>query len=370
MSTLSPVSVAIADYARRARKELGADTEPVVSYAGIWLLLGALGTALDDDDARDFLGMPATRARAAVAELCAEPGVVHARIGGWLAAGARLIGVPPIELERGLDQARLDRWAAQATDGMIEKFPVQLEPETAIVVASALALAPQWTRALEELSGDRLGLCDRAGQPAGLQTVVDTRAAGPVVVAAPPSDDGVAAYSVIAAPDIAPERVWTAIDEALEAAAAGALPDRGLPAPDGHSWRTVTQTETLTAGSEPAAGEVLWDSVLPRWSATANLDVMRAPGVSPVAAALGNLLADPTEADALQSAMAEYTATGFRAAAVTAIGVRAMSLPAMVTVPVTRVHVTFDRPHALVAVGRNGAWDGVPLVHCWVGGPS
>ena len=28
--------------------------------------------------------------------------------------------------------------------------------------------------------------------------------------------------------------------------------------------------------------------------------------------------------------------------------------------------VTFDRPHAVVAVARGGAWEGVPLFHCWV----
>ena len=368
MSEVSPVAAAVRDYAAVARAELGAHTEPVVSYTGIWLLLAGLATALDDDPgATALLGMPPSQARGAAARLCAEPGVVHARIGGWVAQAAQLIGVPPIDLERGLVQDRLDRWAAEATDGMIDSFPLVMRPDTAIVVASALALAPQWRAPLHDVGGGRLGLADSGRRTAGRQTVVHTVAAGPVAVVVPPSDDGVDVYSIIAAPDIAPAQVWAAVDEVLEAAAAGTLPDRHLPTPDGHAWRTVTRAETVDAGSEPAAGHELWDAELPRWSATADLDVTAAPGVQAMAAALGRLLAEPTEAEAVQSAMAEYTASGFRAAAVTAIGVRAMAMPMTVSMRITRVHLTYDRPHAVVAVGRGGAWDGVALVHCWVG---
>lgn len=367
MTAPSPVAAAVRGYAAAARAALGSDTAPVVSYAGIWLLLAGLATALDDDpEAPALLGMPAAQARAAADRLCAEPGVVHARIGGWLAQAVQLIGEPPIALERGLDRARLDRWAAEATDGMIDTFPLRLRPDTAIVVASALALAPQWSRPLEDLGGDRLALRDSGRRTAGRQTVADTVAAGPVAVVAPPTGDGVDVYSIVAAPEVSPGRVWAAVDEILDAAAAGTLADRRLPAPDGHAWRTVTATETVDAGTEPGAGQALWDAELPRWSATADLDVTGAPGVAAVAEALGDLLAEPTDAEAVQSAMAQYTDTGFRAAAVTAIGVRAMSMPLTVTVDVTRVHLTYDRPHAVVAVGRGGAWDGVPLVHCWV----
>jgi hypothetical protein len=34
------------------------------------------------------------------------------------------------------------------------------------------------------------------------------------------------------------------------------------------------------------------------------------------------------------------------------------------------VDLTFDRPHAVVALARGGAWAGVPLVHAWVDGES
>jgi hypothetical protein len=44
----------------------------------------------------------------------------------------------------------------------------------------------------------------------------------------------------------------------------------------------------------------------------------------------------------------------------------AMGAPQFVQRTIHRVEVTFDRPHAVVAVARGGAWEGVPLFHCWV----
>lgn len=32
--------------------------------------------------------------------------------------------------------------------------------------------------------------------------------------------------------------------------------------------------------------------------------------------------------------------------------------------------LSFDRPHAVVALARGGAWEGVPVVHAWVDGRS
>jgi hypothetical protein len=37
---------------------------------------------------------------------------------------------------------------------------------------------------------------------------------------------------------------------------------------------------------------------------------------------------------------------------------------------VRHVSLSFDRPHAVVALARGGNWEGVPLVHAWVDGES
>ena len=71
----------------------------------------------------------------------------------------------------------------------------------------------------------------------------------------------------------------------------------------------------------------------------------------------------------LQTVRAEYDADGFRAAAVTAMD-RVGSAPNFNRVEVERVDLDFQGPHAVVAVARGGAWEGVPLVSAWVGGEN
>ena len=45
-------------------------------------------------------------------------------------------------LEKLPSQDALDKWASDKTGGLLETFPVQLEPETMLVLASALVLTP------------------------------------------------------------------------------------------------------------------------------------------------------------------------------------------------------------------------------------
>ena len=68
---------------------------------------------------------------------------------------------------------------------------------------------------------------------------------------------------------------------------------------------------------------------------------------------------------AVQDAVAEFSATGFRAAAVTAIGMFGAAMPTQ-RYEVRHVAVTFDRPFAYYAVHRDS---GLILVAGWVGEP-
>jgi hypothetical protein len=33
---------------------------------------------------------------------------------------------------------------------------------------------------------------------------------------------------------------------------------------------------------------------------------------------------------------------------------------------IRRVELTFDRPHAVIAIARGGPWEGVPVFNAWV----
>ncbi len=358
---------AIRAYAARARTQLGAEQTPVISYAGLWLLLASLSANASGAAATELaeiLGLPADRATQTVKDVLAqEHPVVATALGCWVrgefARGAQL-PVPPAPMP---DQAGLDAWAEQNTRGLIRRFPADAR-FAELLIASAVVLEPSWVRPLPVVDG-RLELRTRT------QAILDTRAAGRVAVAIPDSRDGIDVISVIAAPDVAPGSVWSGLDEVVARLLAGDLEHGTLPSgspdlADGHAWTLRQETVREPSWSAPEDGADVWTSRLPRWSADADTDLTEAPGVAEVVQALRDAapaLAGPAKCN--QAAHAAYTENGFSAAAVTAMAV-AGGLPSFVERTVRRIVVEFDRPHALVAVARGGAWEGVPLVSCWV----
>jgi hypothetical protein len=366
-TTATPAGAAsrVTGYAALARATLDIAETSAVSYAGLWLLLARLAPiASDTHRARlaEVLGLPPEDAAALAADLLAAPHpTIAAALGAWSRVPVRAgLPVAPDELP---DQAGLDRWAAENTRGLIAQFPVQIDPETLLVFATALVLQPRWT---SELAFDDGGLLTLDG---GLQTIVDTHAAGYVAVAKPFSADGVDVVSVIAAPEVSPPDAWRAVDEVVAKLNAGALWHGGHPdgeLTEGHSWTVSDTTETFIEWDAPNEFDDVWCSHLPRWSGDAVSTLTAAPGVAEVAASLTEAapeLAGPTAC--VQAATATYDESGFSAAAVTALATAA-GVPMFVERTIRRIDITFDRPHAVVAIARGGAWEGVPIFHAWV----
>lgn len=363
------IARAITAFTARCRDELDRATTPVVSHAGLWLLLASVAEHVAADDRvslEEILGLPLPEAAAAARQLLAEPHpTLSAALGAWAAPDV----VTPVDVERPIpDQQTLDAWASEHTRGLIESFPLQVTDLTRVVLATALVLEPRWTRPLRTSGPDRL-LLERDG----LQAIVDTRAAGPVVVATPHSADGIDVVSVRAHPDVPPAAVWQAVDEVVALLDDGALRHGERPAdlPDhGHSWQIsrarldLTDDERHELPTSTDGTPTFWSSTLPAWSAQTTLDLGDAPGVETVGLAL-----TPQEPGAgtscTQVVRAEYDAEGFRAAAVTAMA-RAMAGPALTSVDLERVDLDFCAPHAVIAVARGGAWEGVPLISAWV----
>lgn len=82
----------------------------------------------------------------------------------------------------------------------------------------------------------------------------------------------------------------------------------------------------------------------------------------------------PVEFEARQSAVASYTREGFKAAAVTAVGMRAGSVPRFHEVVVKRIEIRFNRPFAVLACADRNVgpetWRGVPVFSAWVTEPQ
>ena len=366
------VARAITRYAARCREQLDQAIAPVVSHTGLWLLLATVAEHVTGDDRATLeqtLGMPADEASAAARRLLAEPHpTLAAAVGAWAADDV----TTPVEVERPVpDQMALDAWASHHTRGLIDSFPLQVDELTRVVLATALVLEPRWTESLVTEGSQGLKL------HGGLQTVVDTTAAGPVVVAKPHSEDGIDVVSVRAHPRVLPLQVWQAVDEVVAMLDDGALWHAeiadGLPE-RGHSWRAATvrrgllESELQRLPTDADGKPQLWTSRLPVWSARDEIDLGAAPGVAQAGSALTP--DEPAAAtEVRQVVRAEFDADGFKAAAVTAIA-RVGSAPQFVRAQVRRVDLDLRGSHAVVAVARGGAWEGVPLVSAWVPGPN
>ena len=361
------VATAVQQYAAQAREALGTSQVPVISYAGLWLLLASLAPVATDVPAISrILGCTPDEAKLQVDRLlsAAHP-TVGAAIGGWLADWVRLVEPLPIDLEGLPSQADLDRWAATETRGLIARFPLEVTPETMLLLASALVLTPKW---LAELAVDDDGML-LLEHGDGLQAIVATRAAGLVAVAKPFTEDGIDVISVIAAPDVGAPDVWAAVDEVVQQLNSGDLWNHDTPGEyltDGHAWRVADRVRTYVDADAPADGAQRWLSRLPVWSADATHDLLDAPGVAEITAPVAARLPEESDIRCVQAATAKYDENGFSAAAVTAMGFRATGMPHFVDRTVRQVEVTYDRPHAVIAIARGGLWEGVPLFHAWV----
>ncbi|MFE7096638.1 serpin family protein [Streptomyces erythrochromogenes] len=365
----------------------------VFTAAGVWPLLALLADGAGGparDELAQALGIPAEDAAGAARELLAALAGVRGlstATGLWAAADLPLEEGWSAKLPPGTrgtltgdlegDTKTLDGWASERTGGLIERMPVTLQPDTRLVLASALTLTLKWAepfrefpgrpsdgpwagRALRQLSRttDSLAPVRVAEGPAGPVTVLEVTGAGDMDIdvhlllgspAAPAADvlsTGIAAVSG-ASPSVAGE----------------ALPD-GSPGP-GLALATVEAfapqpqlSVSTVAFSLSAEHDLLEDAALFGLLTATDNNYGHFPGISRDGLAIGS---------ARQSAMARFHAAGFEAAAVTAIAARPGGAARPVTYRVRRAEVRVDRPFGFLAVHRAS---GLVLAAGWVTDPE
>ncbi|WP_089158139.1 serpin family protein [Micromonospora sp. NBS 11-29] len=397
---MNPLHAPLAHYAERLHRAAG-DTHHVASPLGAWLLLALTGPAATGQARAalaEALGVDPDDAAAAARALLAAPHPMVAtatalwertpfdELTGWRA------GLPE-QAEHGPlpDQATLDAWARERTGGLVERFPVDVTPETLLILANALATRVSWADPFEVAPAAELGAGSAwAGRlrqvlrtpPVGHRCWVSaTDRAGDVAVHAAPArtgDDGAGmlVVSVAAASEVPAGEVLAAAREL--AVTAAAMPD--APAPGRRSLFDLplgetplwTLREEPTRTFAPDGREERATAVLPCWAAESRHD-LTAPGFGfdAAARALGGLLglAEPPF-EATQSAVARFGRYGFEAAAVTAFGMVAGLPPE----GVARVaDLRFAHPYAVVAVTIDEAaspWHALPVYSAWVTEPT
>ncbi|MFG3557024.1 hypothetical protein ACGGAQ_21825 [Micromonospora sp. NPDC047557] len=393
-------------YAERLHATIG-DRHHVASPLGAWLLL-ALSAATADTDPEpatgqlaDALGTDLARAAevaralldaphplvASATALWLRPGRFTDESAGWRAAlpAATEVGTLP-------DQAGLDAWAREHTDGLIETFPLKVHPDVVFALASALATRISWAQPFEVTDARALGPASawardlrralRSPDHGHQGAIVTTERAGDVIVHAARAQAtdgaGLVVLSVAAAPHVPPTDVLAAAYDLSAGAADGAQPAGrrslfDLPLGEAPLW-TLHEERVRTRARD--GREERHSAVLPCWSARSEHDLTAEPlGFPAATAALAGALAQPVQGfEARQVAMARYGRYGFEAAAVTGM-FGTVSLPPEGVARTAELR--FGHPYAVVAVatdsradGVTGPWHGVPVFSAWVTEPD
>ncbi|MFC7305077.1 serpin family protein [Streptomyces monticola] len=349
----------------------------VFAAAGIWPLLGFLADGADEAVRRelvDALGLPPDKAsraaRGLLAALDAMEGV-EAALGLWThdelplreAWSAKLPQEAHARLSGDLraDTAALDRWAAERTDGLIDTMPVDLGPETWLVLASALVLRTEWERPFEDTplqvasgpwQGRSIAGLTRSGtdlDSVALATTPD----GAVTRLLVRGDNGIDVHLLLGDDQLSSGQVLGA-GIGMLGGTLRLVPGDSLAV--GTAGPGLLVTEELTLRPQPRTLTV----GTPRFTVGAEHDLLAhagvfglhtatdgAPqhfqGVSPAPLALRS---------ARQTATATFSATGFKAAAVTALGIDYMGKPPEPRHTSTVLRVLFDRPFGFLAVHR------------------
>ena len=376
MDTISPaVQAANTLTARWCTSQGGGDF--VLSGAGLWPLLALLASAADEQAGAELaaaLGRPVDTAQQEALELIdvLRTGVsTTAALGLWTRDGIPLreewsSGLPAGVVGTLTNQAALDQWASAETDGLIDKFPLELTPDTRLILASALTARVKWRTPFDGYPRDENSesappdqqQLSRTTYDLGIAAVLD----GTVTRVVVEGDGDVDVHLLIG--DQQPAEVLAVGLRELSGEAQVCLAadlDAGGPG--------------LTVEREPS---VYPDDIvhlrLPSFEITAKHNLMEHVDlfglrllIDPYISHLPLLSPVPLSVTAgAQSVLARFFAEGFEAAAVTAFGAMASGAMPRERYEITSVDVTFDRPFGFIAVHRPSR---LAVVAGWVSSP-
>jgi serine protease inhibitor len=385
---LTPADVAAAN--RLTARWLASRSEipSAASGLGIWPLLAVLATGAVDDTRDELLaaaGLDADRAAAAPAALLAAiegSPALSAALAVWAGkrvtldpdwtAGLPADAVGSLTGDPTADKAALDAWAARSTRGLIDRMPLDFTQPIDLVLASAFSVTTTWNTPFTDhrrafTTGPWAGLGQVRGLTATLGDVL--RIGDDASVLTVRGDGGIDVLLGLGRDGLTPHEVTAALLDAAD-------PDWGLPA------------STLAPG-ERAVGVEVEEYLAPRpqtgpetevravrFNVQSDLDLIadaRTLGLvnacDPARARFDRLAAEPVHVtQAKQACTAVFSATGFEAAAVTAVAMtRAGALPSKRRHRHVRAVIDFDRPFAYLARHRP---TGLVLVAGWVDRPE
>ena len=389
---LSTEEVAAANRLTRRWFASRADAPASVSALGVWPLLTALASGASRSTRSELLdaaGVGPADADDIAARLLSAFGstpAIRLAIGVW--AGARITLDPewtarlPGEVvgsltgDRETDRAALDAWAFRQTEGMIERMPLDFSRPIDLALASALTVRTDWATEFRDVplrieTGPWAGL----GEVRALRCTINDdvlRVTDDVSVVTVPGRHDIDVLLALGREEFSAKQVLSTLFDAAEAPGWGRSAFADLAVGETAPGVEVVEYEATEPQRRPEVGV---QTV--RFSVSSDLDL------SEDAAALGlaracdfersefDRLAVPRTyiSQARQICTAEFSAAGFKAAAVTAMAmVRAASVVRPGNSQVRkRASISIDRPFAYAARHRPS---GLVLVAGWVDEPE
>ncbi|KOU70087.1 proteinase inhibitor I4 serpin [Streptomyces sp. MMG1533] len=362
-----------------ARWAAATDGGTVFSAPGVWPLLalvadGAAGAARTE--LAEAIGVPAGQAADAARELLAAMADIRGldtAVGLWTGRTLELreeweAGLPVgahgvLTGDAAADQEALDAWAVKRTGGMVERMPVALTDRTEMVLASALALRTEWLRPFQDSPlapetgpwQDRVLLGLRRSSTLLDRVGVANTPYGHVTELKVLGDTAVDVHLLLGEEGMTPGQVLGAGVDVL-ARRCPVVPGPRLPygevgpglhvVKERHSRPVPPALKVETPAFDLSARHDLL--ALHRvfgLSTAMDTSAGHFPGISGLPLAV---------ASAQQSATAAFGRLGFRAAAVTALGIALVGgAPPALRWTATTVRATFDRPFGFLAVHRH-----------------
>lgn len=337
---------------RGAGERDGVDGDFVCSPAGLWLALGAVTAGARGETAGELEGLlglggvggdgvatavtDSARALARTEQLA-----VATRVWSCVPVyRAYREALPDVRFDH-MDPAEIDAWVREATGGLVEKLPMDVDEGTLLALVNVLALKARWESPFEPMATGDQPFTDAAGSVRDVPTMRKQLRAGSAWEA-----DGTQVVELRCQGGESALRVRFVLG-AEGARAADVLPAAWAP----ESRRAAIDTEVINLA-------------LPR------LELRTTTEVTTQLAALGVTYATSEAADfsglsperlvierVVQEAVVKVAELGVEAAAVTVVAMRAGSAP-----PTRVVRIAFDRPFGVVVLDGTGE---VPLFAGW-----
>jgi serine protease inhibitor len=366
----------------------GSDEATAYSGIGVWPLLGLLSAGADEKGREELgtaFGLGADEVPDTVrgiVDLFDRNDGLSLAMGLWRRAELTIREewleiVPPatrgvLSGDAAQDQAALDAWVSRHTNERITRMPCQLGPSIELLLASALTVDTEWLEKLKQSSGRGVGawadltlpLLSREAEPEDLWLANTPR--GPLTVSLLEGSADIDVYLLLGEDGRDAESVLRDGLATLDSLTAEGIPatEWGEDLPPGVTVATVRNS---TGQPETRLECVAFDL-------SARHDLLKTAGVFGLShvASGGDHFPGISETplrvgQARQDVVAEFSADGFKAAAVTSISVARAAFARPPENEARRTTVSYTRPHAFAAVHRTS---GLVLVAGWVAKPG